>query len=251
MTAIVAYAGATDIGLGRSENQDQWFADPKQGLFIVADGMGGHHGGRLAAEIVVEVLPRLVRQRIHDEVNGTAEDARRQLLDALADLSERLWYESQARVGVRGLGSTVVVALIRGHQAIIAHLGDSRAYLLRQDDLRLLTHDHCLAQALIDTTSPGADEGAQHSARAHLTRYVGMQPKARPESQAVELSTGDRLLLCSDGLFGMMTDGQLQKVLGTRVCLSEVCHELIAAAKAGGGQDNMTAVVLEIGRRER
>ena len=147
---------------------------------------------------------------------------------------------------MQGMGSTVVLALVRDSRAIIAHLGDSRAYLLHAGRLRQLTRDHTLAESLVAAGAVSADEAAGHPARSRLTRYVGMPGDPSPETQIIELATADRLLLCCDGLYNMVPLADLERILSGTRDVADVCRELIAAANEAGGEDNVTAVVIEV-----
>ena len=240
------YSGASDIGLVRGENQDCWVADEQQGLFLVADGMGGNRAGKLAADIVVEILPRLIRQRVSPNAHLTDKALIVEVTDAMVVISDRLRDESQQRDSIRGMGSTAVLALVRQGRALIGHLGDSRAYLLHEGRLRLLTQDHSLAQALVANGAITTGQAADHPGRARLTRYVGMKDAALPEVQVVPLAPGDRLLLCTDGLHGLVPHKRLETILSRSNGVTDTCHQLIAAAKKAGGTDNVTAVVVAV-----
>ena len=305
--STIRYAGLTDVGRVRAANEDRWFADPGQGLYLVADGIGGCVAGGLASQIVAEVLPRLLRRKLAGLAspappptlarrasegpppptrsvsegsptlarstsercprvglashapspphrgsapsgvpNPAVSELTRQVSAALVELSEQLHKESQATPGLKGIGSTVVVALVRGWQAVIAHLGDSRAYLLRAGRLEQLTKDHTLAQLLVDQGEILPEDVANHPARSQLTRFVGMSTAALPEAESVELAPGDRLLLCSDGLSGMLSDQQMLVLLSEHAEPAEACRHLIAAANQAGGKDNITAVILTV-----
>lgn len=240
------YAGETDRGRVRRQNQDRWFADPEQGLFLVADGMGGMAHGELAAGVVAEIFPPLLRRRCN--ACNTPFDADRTaqaIKTTLAEISSRLRAEAQHHASMQGMGSTVVLALIRDSRGIVAHLGDSRAYLWHAGRLRQLTRDHNLAESLVATGVVSADEAVGHPARSRLTRFVGMPGISSPETQFIDLAPGDRLLLCCDGLYTMVPEAALERILAGNHDVSAVCRELIAAANEAGGQDNVTAVVVE------
>ncbi len=244
--STVNYAVLSDIGRLRTANEDRWFADPRQGLYLVADGIGGSAAGGLASQIVVEVLPRLLRSKLRDAKHSAGPEIVKQVAAALVELSERLRDESRRALGLKGMGSTVVLALVRDWQAVMAHMGDSRAYLLRAGRLEQLTRDHTIAQLLVDRGELMPDEMASHPAQSQLTRFVGMATEALPETKGLKLVAGDRLLLCSDGLTGMLSDQQIQDILSKQAGPEEACRQLIVAANEAGGKDNVTALVVTV-----
>jgi protein phosphatase len=241
----IRHAGLSDIGRVRADNQDRWTADPGLGLYVVADGMGGAAAGGLAAQAVVATLPALVAQRLAglDLSETTAHD---RLAAVLAELSAGLRRESRGKAGLDGMGAAVVLAVIREGQALIAHLGDCRAYLFRQGRLEALTRDHTLAQLLLDCGEITPEEVADHPARSQLTRYVGMSAEAVPEVRWLPLCPGDRLLLCSDGLTSMVEEETMRATLARAATLCLACRRLIDEANSAGGRDNVTAVVVEV-----
>jgi len=240
----LVFAGLTDTGLLRKENQDKWLADEQLGLFLVADGMGGAFAGELASRIVVETLPLALRKKMRRYKGLSKPKAQECLRNALAEISNTLRAQSQNQPGLHGMGATVVLALVRGAQALLAHLGDSRCYLLRGGKLECLTKDHTLIQLLLDTGEIKPDEAATHPARHKLTRFVGMPDEAQPDVRPLELAAGDTLLLCSDGLHGMLGDTDVLAILTASPNPEESCRRLVAAANAAGGKDNITVLVV-------
>jgi len=237
----IGFAGLSDIGCLRSSNQDRWGADAGQSLFAVADGVATSTDGGLAAEMVIELLPTYVQRHL----DGQAEP--KELGRAVAELSNDLYAKGLTDPRIAGATSTLVAALVVGARALVVHLGDSRAYLFRARELQQLTRDHSLVQALLDAGEVTAEEAAQHPARNVIVRYVAMPPPALPETVALEVQDGDRILLCSDGLCGVVEDGVLAEILATQDDPPDACAALIAAARRAGGPDNITAVVIDVG----
>lgn len=244
MSLAVSFAGLADKGRVRQENEDRWFADPQQGLFIVADGMGGHLGGGLAAEIVIQSLPGFIRQATAASDGLESRAVHGGVTMAVKRLSNVLHHGSRDQLGLDQMGSTVVLALIRDDHALIAHLGDSRAYLLRRRELRQLTQDHTIVQLLLDSGDILPDQVSDHPARGQLTRFVGMPGEPMPDVCGVALESGNRLLLCSDGLTGMVGDADLREILASEPEPEGACRRLIEAANAAGGMDNIAAIVV-------
>lgn len=224
-------------------NEDRLFADPHKGLYLISDGMGGLADGAMAAQIVIDELPGLITERLKSVDGLTGARPRERVRSALSDLNAQV-----RRMGARvrgGIGATVVVAVIRGSQALIAHLGDSRAYLLRQRRFERLTSDHSVAELLIRSGEISVEEAAEHPARAQLTRYVGMSGDAVADVRAIKLFPGDRLLLCSDGLTSMLNQRHIRTILLEERDPAVACQRLIAAANTAGGSDNVSVITVD------
>ena len=236
---------ASDRGRVRQENEDACLVAPERGLFVVSDGMGGHQAGAAASRIVTNVLPTLLERELGwDQLSS--ERVRRSLTRAVRELSGQLREEAKKRPDLAGMGATVALALLAGRHAHIAHLGDSRAYLFRRGRLQQLTADHTVTAALLHLGEIEEKDALGHPARHRLTRYVGMEGEALPDLRVVELRVGDRLLLCSDGLTGMVPDRRIAQVLRRQRTPEEACEALVAAANAAGGRDNVSAIVIDI-----
>ncbi|HTQ16660.1 PP2C family protein-serine/threonine phosphatase [Mycobacterium sp.] len=241
----VDYAGLSDIGQQRSFNQDRWGVDPDRRLFVVADGVASSSHGELAAQTVVELLPAYVARHLNSaELQDTSAPSR--LGDAIAQLSDDLRVRGDGDPRFAGASTTVVTAVIAGSRMLVAHLGDSRAYLYRAQQLRCLTRDHSLLQTLIDMQKVSAEDASVSPVRNVLTRHVGMAPPALPDVSAVEVQPGDRILLCSDGLVCVVNDESLTLILGAARQPGTVCKALIDAANGAGGPDNITALVIDV-----
>jgi protein phosphatase len=248
----IEYAGLTDLGRVRKKNEDAWVAVPEMGLFIVSDGIGGNFAGELASKIVVEALPKLLRRRLATSTNLykelTDDDVNERIRNAICELSNDLCSKTANEPGLEGMGATLVMGLIRGDNIHIAHMGDSRAYLHRNSQLKQITIDHSLVQLLIDNEEIKPEEAATHPARGQLTRSVGMVGEPLPEAKSLSLQTGDRLLLCSDGLTGMVSDEDLLRLVSKDTgALQDVCGQLIKVANEAGGTDNITVFLIDIG----
>jgi serine/threonine protein phosphatase PrpC len=241
----MTHAGATDIGRVRKENEDHWAAYPDDGLYIVADGMGGALGGGLASQIVCETLPLLAHKCIGPEMDFSRPDTVAEVNGVLASLSTMLRDGSRDLAGLKGMGSTVVTVIVRGNLAVVSHMGDSRAYLLRDGELRRITRDHTVVELLLESGDVSENEVDEHPLRGRLTRFVGMPDEPLPESHVVELMPEDVLLLCTDGLTGPVSDADIRRAILESVSLDDACLKLTEEANRRGGKDNITAVLIQ------
>ena len=238
-------AALSDVGKVRENNEDAYVALPERGLFIVSDGMGGHLGGEVASEIVVEVLPLILEERMSAAELSDFGDVASLVHDAIVDLSNQVQRQSADQPGLSGMGATVVVACALGDRAIIANLGDSRVYRYREPDLEQLTEDHSIVGILLRGGDIETNEVKDHPARGRLSRFLGMEGEVLPDVIIVEFVPGDRLLLCSDGLSGEVDDGSMSVILDQESSCETACQRLIDAALAAGGGDNITVLVAD------
>lgn len=240
----LAAGSASDTGKVRDQNEDSFFVDVEVGLFIVSDGMGGAQAGALASEIVVKALPPMIQDQITKLTNPTNKAIRRSLKDAIVELSKRLHNESVDQIDLKGMGATVVLAMVYESNVHIAHMGDSRAYLLRQGRLEQLTQDHSIVGILLRLGDITPEEAEIHPARGRLSRFVGMEGEVYSDVLTLALRAEDRLLLCSDGLSGMVTNRAIADVLMKHPDPQIACEALVDAANSAGGKDNVTVVII-------
>ena len=237
-------AGRTHPGREREQNEDAWAVDAETGLVLVADGMGGYAGGAVAAAFVAETFPSLVTQRIGEKALDVPETAAA-LKECVAESSEALREQGAAQPELCGMGATLVAALLRDNLALIVHMGDSRAYQFHSGALERLTADHSFAELLIASGDLTEEEAAHHPAQHQITRYAGMDGPPQPETRLVERLPGDLFMLCSDGLYGEVEAETISGILGTDAPLEARCEQLIGAANAAGGHDNITVVLAQ------
>ncbi len=241
------HGAATDVGRVREVNEDSYLAAPP--VFVVADGMGGHEGGDVASGIVVEEFGRLA---------ATGYDPRRGVEAVTATLAacqaRILEYAGVQRAhGIargRSAGTTVVAALLveddDGPTWLLVNLGDSRIYRYAERRLSQVSVDHSLVQELVDAGQIGVDEAATHPERNVITRALGDATGAAPDFFVVPLAQAERLLLCSDGVSGLVGDTALAEILGACPDPRDAADRLVAAALEAGGEDNATAVVVDV-----
>lgn len=235
------FAAASDPGLQRTANEDSLRALPELGFFIVADGMGGHLAGEVASRIASDAVVDVVRstespERIRDE------GAR--LGEALISCNQAVLREAD-RLSLPGMGTTLTALLIRGSTITIAHVGDTRAYLVLPDELRQLTKDHTLVNLLVESGAIEPEEVASHPERHVLTQAIGTQPSVQPDVIQLRVSPKSRILLSSDGLHDVVSHDRIHE-LTRSPNLDGIPQSLIVDANRLGGPDNITAIVVEI-----
>ncbi|HVK77072.1 MAG TPA: protein phosphatase 2C domain-containing protein [Kofleriaceae bacterium] len=242
MSALsIKSAGDSHRGTVRDANEDALIVDPKWGLYAVLDGMGGALSGDVASNKARDVIHEYVRAR------RTAMTPRALIEAAINAASAAVHGEAQRRRDRKGMGTTVVACLVDGRRATIAHVGDSRAYLLRDGRLHRLTNDHTVVAELVARGAIAAHEADHHAYKNVLSRNLGAKPTAQADVSEVELQPGDRLLLCSDGLYGYASGDAVHHLVASTDPPEEVVRDLIEAALRGGGGDNVTAIVVEAG----
>jgi serine/threonine protein phosphatase PrpC len=241
------WGAATHVGKMRDENEDRFLVEPELGLFLVSDGMGGHEGGAQASKIVVTTLPAMISERLKKRRSHSTRALRGMLKRIMPELNDRVRQEGANRTGLRNMGATVVMALLIDKRAYIANLGDSRLYRLRGRRLRQLTEEHSVVSELIEEGHIEPHEGENHPDQGQITRYVGIDDQANPYVRTVSLKEGDRLLLCSDGLTDVVNDKAIAAILRAEGDPQASCRQLIQAANAAGGHDNVTVIVVDWG----
>lgn len=242
---ITGYAGKSDKGLVKTKNEDSWGAFPEQGLFLIADGIGGMPAGDVASKLVVEVLPSLLTQRLNEPEVLSHSEIILKIKQSISDLSVRILQESQHREEYAGMGTTIVMALLTETQIFIAHLGDSRAYLLKGGFLQQISNDHSLVRHLLMSKEITQAQAKNHPGRNHLLQYVGMSSTPNPDVICLPRVAGERLLLCSDGLTNMLSNEEIKKFLTQFSSLEHTCNALVKAAKMAGGHDNITVILVD------
>ncbi len=234
--------GATHVGSVREANEDAMIVDSAHGLYAVFDGMGGAMAGDVASQKARDVVKEYVRAR------RSQMEARAMIDAALNAASAAVHAEALSRRDRRGMGTTAVVALVLDpRRMLVGHVGDSRAYLLREGRLTQLTRDHTVVAELLAQNAISPEEAEVHAYRSVLSRNLGARPETRVDIAEVALQRGDRVLLCSDGLYGFTSTEAIQQLLGSTDAPEQVAKDLIEAALRGGGGDNVTVVVIEAG----
>jgi len=239
VTIALRYAARSDVGLVRANNQDSAYAGPH--LLVVADGMGGHAGGDVASSVAVATLAPL-----DDEAHGP-DDALEQLDRALHAAQDELLARAGQDPALAGLGTTVTALLRAGSKLAMAHIGDSRAYLLRDGEMAQVTTDHTFVQYLVSTGKITAEEAEHHPQRSVVMRVLGdFDVEIVPDLSVREARAGDRWLLCSDGLSGVVSADTLAETLRGLADVDECAERLVQLALRAGGPDNVTVIVADV-----
>ena len=244
--AALRFHCASDVGRVRSENQDAWSADADAGLFLVADGMGGAAAGGVAAKAVAQLLSPRVLERIAPLQKRRAKALPKALQETIQEFSAELRERANADARLNGMGATLVLALSRGRSLHVAHLGDSRAYLLEGGRLKRLTQDHSIVAVMLALGTITPEQARVHPLRHKISRFIGMDGKAVAEASTIKPKPGARLLLCTDGLTNMLSDEEIQAALVSEAEPEGACRKLIEKANAAGGVDNVTALVADL-----
>src|SRR5438128_1436870 len=228
----------------RSGNEDNFSAeaDEQRGLFIVADGMGGHAAGEVASEMAVQIVQRELTELRDLESNGVE----RRVTEALKTANRAIHERTLIEVDKQGMGTTVSVLIISGRRYLIGQVGDSRVYLLRDGALAQLTKDHSYVQEQVDAGFLTPEQARYHPYSNVITRCVGASPDVEPDVYRGEVKLGDIYLVASDGLTGMVDDRRIHALLMSRAEPERKVHSLISEANGRGGLDNITAIVVHI-----
>jgi serine/threonine protein phosphatase PrpC len=230
----LAAASATDQGLVRSNNEDAFLIDDQRALFAVADGMGGHRGGEVASHTAIEALRAAI-------ANGTP------LHDAITRANAAVLSRAAGDDELTGMGTTMTALIaVGGHQLLVGHVGDSRAYMLHEGTLRRATDDHSLVEELVREGRLTPEQAESHPQRAIVTRALGVDADVDVDLYTLEIEVGDRIVLCSDGLTTMVRERDIERVARTEADPQRLAEALVAAANAAGGEDNTTVVVVDV-----
>lgn len=230
----IKFGSRTDKGYVRQANEDSLVASPP--LFAVADGMGGHAAGEVASEIAISTLEDRINHNTNVHELGQAVEYANRAVILAAD----------ERQGLKGMGTTLTAALVQEDRVSIAHVGDSRAYLLYQGKLQQITRDHSLMADLIESGTLSAEEASTHPKRSVITRALGSDARMTPDLYEINIQAGDRLLLCSDGLSSMVESAEIESILARIRDPQRCADSLVNAALDAGGHDNITVIVVDV-----
>jgi protein phosphatase len=239
---VVERSGDSDPGLRRESNQDRLLAEAP--LFVVADGMGGHLGGEVAAALAIEVFRK--QGALHCET-----DVQAGLRALVTEANRRVFEESKTKLEYKGMGTTVIAALVHDDCVTLAHVGDSRAYRLRDGQLELLTSDHSYVNELVQMGALTPEEAEKHPHASVITRAVGTREEVEPDIETHTVRDHDVFLLCSDGLTKMVPEPEFAAIVAAAKRLDDASEQLIATANEKGGEDNITVCLFRVSLPEK
>ncbi len=238
--------GKTDVGKIRSNNEDSFFLTLEKinfldNLFIVADGMGGHSAGEVASQ---EAIKKFIDFTLERDVVGN--DFETFLKKSTEHANYQTYIKSVKMLGLKGMGTTITAVSINENRAYVAHVGDSRLYLFRNKNLKQITVDHTFIQEMVLSGKMTEDEAKSHPSRNMITRAVGIGANVDVDTFDFEVQKGDILLICSDGLTGMVENERISEILGTDDIIYDKTDKLVQQALDNGGEDNVTAILVEV-----
>ncbi len=244
--------GITDVGQRRDHNEDAFLVDEGLGLFIVADGMGGHAGGGTASRLAVDTIRTAVsnaREREPDQLSEDGGDETRipdLLQGAVEEACAVIYRTAQGDPELAGMGTTVTAALLDGGTAFVAHVGDSRCYLLRDGRIYQVSEDHSLVNEQLKAGAISADEAKHSRFRNIITRSVGFEQQVQVDVLGLELEPGDAVVICCDGLSNLVDDPEILSIVEESP-IDVAPGRLVALANDRGGDDNITVIVVRVG----
>ncbi len=254
MSLTVQVAGKSDLGCVRTNNEDNFGYDTRYGVFVVCDGMGGQAAGEVASKMGVDIVLEYFRKAgtetakypIEGERLEGVSDRANALASSIRQANKSIYDAASKNAGHAGMGSTVVAALVKGSFLSIAHVGDSRIYLIRKDSIQQLTNDHSLVMEQVRRGLITQEEAEKSNMQNIIIRALGSEATVEADVDDMVAQPGDILLLASDGLTKHVKDNALLKLVKGAPTLSQACDALIQAARDDGGDDNITCVLVRV-----
>jgi protein phosphatase len=247
MNLVVQAAGKTDVGVVRTNNEDNFGFDIRHGIFVVCDGMGGQAAGELASKIAVDTVLGYFRRDPRDAASpvlGRRSERATVLANAIQLANQAIQTAASNNAEHAGMGSTIVAVRAEGNLFSIANVGDSRIYLIREGGIQQLTRDHSLVMEQVRRGLLTLEEAENSKMQNVIVRALGSEESVDPDLEDHEFASGDVLLLCSDGMSRYVKEGAMVEVIGRNAALEPACEELITAAKGAGSDDNITCLLL-------
>ena len=245
-------SGKTDQGLVRPNNEDNLYLDEKLGLLVVADGMGGHASGETASKLTVNIIRDYFQgpQNVIGDYNSDYSEATNRLNSAIRLANQAVFEAAQSSPALKGMGTTIAAVLLTGNKLSIAHIGDSRVYLVRAGNIEQLTDDHSIVNEQLKRDMITKEEAAQSTMKNILTKALGISSDMEADLDELTVFGDDILLLCSDGLNTMVTDEAMLEIISFAGNPDAACDSLINAANEKGGKDNITVILCYLKKRK-
>ena len=237
--------GVTDVGKERSVNEDYFNFNMEKNLFIVADGMGGHNAGDVASKNATQMVDEYLKIDLINNIRGNNRKIREAIIKSLLHAHLKILEMADKNSQYQGMGCTMVVALIMGNSLHLCHVGDARAYICNEKGIVLLTRDHSFVMDLVENGKLTREEARLSPIKNKLHQAIGASRTINPDYKHYILKNDDKILLCSDGLWDMMSDDQIFTVLKQNKPAKKICENFIKMANNAGGRDNITAVVVQ------
>lgn len=252
----IAVSGQTHVGMKRNHNEDNFLLLPEERVFVVADGMGGHSSGEIASKIAVDEVAEFFRMTSQDleitwpfKMDKQKNYDENRLATGVKLANMRIFEKAAAEQKYKGMGTTIVtVYFAKDSEVVVGHVGDSRVYYFRDNQLKQVTEDHSLLNDYLKAKKLTPEEIEAFPHKNVIVRALGMKDQVIVDINRVEPKEGDIFMLCSDGLSGMVTDKQMEQILQSQPDLDKACAMLIDAANANGGNDNVTCILAQYRR---
>lgn len=246
MSYKVLAFGLSDVGLVRQNNEDAWGAVPEQGFFALADGMGGHQAGEIAARECIASICKIVKKSKGRKKKTTLTEARSSIQHAIAQVNDIIFKMGLANPDLRGMGTTLCAMQFHEQGVIYAHIGDSRIYRVNNGKLTQMTSDHSLMRELIDLGQLSEGQAPEFLYKNIITKAIGTEPKIDPSIQISDVADKDTFMMCSDGLSDMLSPEEMETILNKGLTVAQTAKALVNAAKDKGGFDNITVVLIRL-----
>ena len=242
---MISIGFKTDKGLTRQDNEDAVFVLPDRNLYMVADGVGGQSNGELASRTAVGYMAQFAALHPISEVKEGAA-LKQYFMSLLSGANELIFGKACSEPGNSGMATTAVLCYLRGDTAYVVNVGDSRAYLVRDEKIMQITRDHTLIQEMIDNGELTPEEARNHPEKHVITRAIGGEPTVSPDFFSFRIYPGDTIIMCTDGLYGMVEEDVIATVAGRSRTMHGLSRALVDMANIGGGEDNITVVCIRI-----
>ena len=235
----------TDKGVQRGGNEDSIFVMPEQNLYIVADGVGGHNSGELASRMAVGFMAQYVALHPLERI-ASKRELKRYFKACFEGANELVYNKSNEEADNRGMATTSVLCCIREGWAYVVNVGDSRAYLIRDNILRQVTEDHTMVNEMLKSGLISYDEAMNHPDRNMITRAIGGERTVKPDYYQFEVCSGDLIILCTDGLYGELATGKMEEIAASTKSMHRLAKNLVDEANRSGGKDNISVICIKV-----